>query len=217
MDYEQVFHETRFELNRAAWCQDILDSRGPGFYLLTVADDRVLRRFRQKKKVLASSWHRLDELWRIPPGLRRDVQDAAPDNVVLVARHVQRQIGNVSYFPRDWRKIHETPEDFAKELEDYRSKMGSFPEKDRLVSEQCVVCGQSTSQRCAACLVTRYCSRKCQKLNYQQHKTFCRLIKKTNLDIEEPFRWDQTEKRIKVQHAPADAVLIGLASLHLSE
>lgn len=217
MDYERVFHETRFECNRLACLQEHMRPRGPGFYLLTVADDAQLRKYRKHKNLLGSSWHGLDQLWMLPPAVRQQVVDDVEENVVLVARHVQREIGCVSGFPRDWRKIYENAEDFAEDLQLFSSQMNLFPECKRLVSKGCIVCANQTNTRCSDCYVTRYCSRECQMSDRQKHKPFCRLIKKTKTNHEEECRWNPSERRMELQHVPSDGVSIGLASLNLDE
>jgi hypothetical protein len=39
--------------------------------------------------------------------------------------------------------------------------------------EYCIVCNRETIKVCSRCKITRYCSRKCQKISWSKHKVNC--------------------------------------------
>ena len=46
-------------------------------------------------------------------------------------------------------------------------------------------CGKSAELRCSKCLCAVYCTQDCQKLAWPQHKEPCKLVVKTNAEIDE--------------------------------
>ena len=53
----------------------------------------------------------------------------------------------------------------------------SIPSNPVAEIESCCVCGSSENiQRCGGCLVTKYCSKKCQKSHHSYHGPYCNAI-----------------------------------------
>ena len=45
----------------------------------------------------------------------------------------------------------------------------------------CYVCEAAPARRCSGCQVTRYCSRRCQKQDWQRHKDYCTVVSKSSI------------------------------------
>eukprot|EP01084_Bolivina_argentea_P122286 216702_1 len=60
---------------------------------------------------------------------------------------------------------------------DYYDTTCSSDSNDKIQSNICCVCSESTTQRCSGCKSVYYCSAKCQKQDWKMHKKQCKILK----------------------------------------
>ena len=61
---------------------------------------------------------------------------------------------------------------------------GETSSSDDIVSKPCICCGSENAQyQCTRCKVAKYCSKKCQRDCWEDHKTICDAIHKLSKQV----------------------------------
>ena len=68
---------------------------------------------------------------------------------------------------------------------------------DRL-NRSCVVCGKASDMRCSCKLDCRYCSDKCQKVDWPRHSKYCKLARKSDDFASRASSWINMKTAMKI-------------------